>query len=456
MTWLAARRAALPDGDGFRLAPARVRLEAPWIEEVVPDAAAQPGDVDLGDDLLTPAFVDVHTHSALHAMRSRLAGDATGGHVVEDLYFRAERAMTPDDIAAFTAVGAMERLLSGTACVWEHYYAADAVIHALETVGIAGVVAPPLQDVDGPGVGRAEVNLLRTQQLAADRSLPPKGLGVALGPHAVDTVSPGLWRVVAGLARDLGLPVHAHVAQSPQEVARVAARESRTPLEALEAAGVLDAVPHAVLVHGLFLTAADLKRLDPARHTLVACLHGQARFAFPAPITRWHDAGVRWCVATDSAAANDAADVQQELRAVAYEATRPATEVEGDAAGIWAARQAARARGLDDPASLLHRVWTVPGSAHPKLPCGVIAAGHLAHLALWDLDHPAFWPGDDPLRTLALGAPQPALARLMVAGRWRGARGTWRADLVDSDAWRALRRDASARRRQVWARAGLA
>ena len=40
------------------------------------------------------------------------------GNVVKDLYFRLEQNLEPEDVRAFTRLGAVEALMSGTGFVW--------------------------------------------------------------------------------------------------------------------------------------------------------------------------------------------------------------------------------------------------------------------------------------------------------------------------------------------------
>ncbi|MCB9681271.1 MAG: amidohydrolase family protein [Alphaproteobacteria bacterium] len=468
---LEARRAVVPDPvHGLAIRHARVVVEGSRIAEVVidPTDPAPPGTDDVGDLLLTPAFVNAHTHLAMSGLRGLDVAAGAAGNLVESLFFRVERAMTADDVRALARVGAMEALLHGTAVVWDHYYFPDALLDAFDDVGLAGIVAPPLQDLAGPGADGWEEALATTARLADTPDLATRGHGVAVGPHATDTVSDALWVRAAALADRLHLPIHAHLAQSIDELERAHDRAGTTPLGLLDRLGVLDQGAGWLLVHGLYLSDADLDRVDPARHTLVACPRAHALFAWPVDVTRWTDRGVPWVVATDAPVCNDAVDVQRELSAlaryrtdaVAHGAAHAAFRASGsadDGRAVWEARTTAfhRHAALQDPVQLLKRVWTRPGALHPALPCGAIAADRVAHLALWDLDHPACWPGDDPLRTLALGAPQGALSQLMVAGRWRTSRGAHATELLANPAWREARREATARRTALLARVGL-
>ncbi len=473
---LHAGAAVLPDPGAPEHGPLRVAQAAVDIEGgriVAVHEGGAPTDPGLrhvhlpATHFLTPAFIDSHTHLALIGLRG-LAPEAAAGNVVEDLYFRVESALTREDVRALARVGAMEAALSGTALVWDHYYFADAVAEALDDVGLVGCLAPTLQDLAGPGRDGSEAALAATHAL---RSHPRHA--AVLGPHATDTVSDALWRRIADLAEAWELPVHVHVAQAPEEVRRAAARGGHapgtTPVGLLSALGVLDAGPRWLLVHLLHAGVPELAAaLAPrgGRVIPVACPDAWDVVGVPADLAAWHEAGLRFVVGTDAASANDSHDLPRTLRAVArdriqaaaHSAAARASRSSGaapDADRAFAQRTEAwrSAAALGDPARLLHRAWTWPGAHHPAFRAGILAPGARALLAVWDTDHPALWPGDDPLRGMVFGRPAPALRDLWVDDRFLGDGSL--AALAAGETWRAWRAEARARRTALLARAGL-
>ncbi|MET0339871.1 MAG: amidohydrolase family protein [Polyangiales bacterium] len=420
-------------------------------------SASQRDEHDLGERLITPAFVNAHTHLALAFLRG-VETTRVRRNLVEDLYFAYESRLSADDIRAFARMGAYESLLSGVGLVWDHYYGGSAVADALRDTGLAGVVAPTLQDLAGPDRDGAEAALDATLRIADDARYRAASVFAALGPHATDTVSPGLFRRIAELSEQRGLPVHLHVAQSYDELARVEAREGRSPLALLAREGILSRAPRVVMAHGLFASIPDLRALDPSRHTLVYCPSSQLQFGFPAPVSRWSELGVSWVVATDCASSNDSMNVQKELRFCAgaasaeitgsleYESFLSSGEV-GHARDTWHERtERAKAFGRHvNSEQLLARVWSEAGALHPEVETGVIARGALANLAVWNTDHPAFWPGQDLLRALAMSDISQALHGMYVAGRAVGEPGHLVESVVGSDAYREARREADGR-----------
>lgn len=401
---------------------------------------------DLGDMIVSPAFVNGHTHLPMVAFRGIGGLAAMKGNVVEDLYYRIESNIGDDDVRAFTRLGAYESLLSGVGTVWDHYYCGRALAQGMADVGLTGVVAPTLQDLHGPGVPHWEQQLEVTLQLDADESLGMRGIVPALGPHATDTVSDSLWTKVHQIAVERDLPFHAHVSQSIEEYQRSIERSGHSPVARLHELGVLEDVVHAVLVHGVYVSDKDLELLDKQNHTMGFCPFSQLQFLFPAQVANWTDAGIPWLVATDCAASNDTMNVQQELRLVAglrmtpttaspeYERFRRTGDL-GSGEAVQRHRQADfdRFARLGDPDFLLSRVWSVPGSMHPRLPVGVLETGAWANLVVWDPDHPSLWPCVDPLRALVMCDAAPAIEWMMVSGQWKGTRGRYHESLLEGD-----------------------
>ena len=451
-------RVVLREHDKLVIVPARVQVEGSLITRVERDPeGVLVGELDMGTRLVSPAFVNAHTHLSLAFLRG-ISASSTRNNLVEDVYFAFEQKLSADDVRAFARMGAYESLLHGVGFVWDHYYGETAVAEALLDTGLAGVSAPTLQDLSGPGRLGSEAALSATLEIAGSARFVEGGVFAALGPHATDTVSPGLFRKVAGLAAKHQLPVHLHVAQSYDELVRAETREGRSPLALLSRDGVLSRAPRVLMAHALFAHEADLKALDRARHTLVFCPSSQLQFGFPAAVPLWSELGCSWLVATDCAPSNDSMNLQKELRLCAGAATAMITgsmayarflEFGGlpQANETWQRRRENAALFAPHVTTerLLARVWHEAGALHPARTVGVIEPNALANLTVWDTEHPAFWPEQDLLRALALGDTTQAIHALFVAGKQVGIAGDFVRSVLGSAEYRDSRREAERR-----------
>ncbi len=455
--------------------PAAIFIEGPRIVRVEPLEAGRAAPAtetaftrhDFGDRIVAPAYVNAHTHLALCALRGVTTAMARRGNVVSDVFFRFESLLTEGDVRAFTRLGAYECLLAGTGEVWDHYYFGEAVAAALSDVGLGGVVAPTLQDLSGPGHARWESELDATERLAAREDLAERGIFAALGPHATDTVSASLFARVGEVARRLELPVHMHVAQSFEEVDTIFAREKATPLEYVARSGALDGT-RALLAHGVFASRSDLALLDASRHRFAVCPFSQVQFAFPSPVEELSRAGLSFVVGTDCVASNDSMSLSKELAVLAgLSALRAASSPQAERHLASGSLESARA--LNEERKVRLSSWTEETGAEQMLShafgdrgrlgaqrglfgAGVIAPGALAHIAVYDTEHPCLWPADDPLRALAYADVGPALHSLFVAGRVVGRVGALATSLVESAEYRETVREATRRRALLLAR----
>jgi len=454
--------------------PAEIKINEGLIVGVTPGRSGQsnanrdPDYEHLGEHLIAPAFVNAHTHLALASLRGLVTQENYRGNVVEEVYFRFETKLSAEDVRAFVRVAALECLLSGTATVWDHYYFADALVDAFRDVGLCAVIAPTLQDVDGPGVKVWEAQMDATIRIAQDPSLLNEGIVAALGPHATDTVSDALWTQVGEVATQSNLPVHAHVAQSQEELGRSWSKHGVPTLERLKRLGMLDLKPPFLMVHGLYVGRDELKYLDPNRHMLGFCPNAQMQFDFPAAVGMWREQEIPIVLGTDAACCNDTMNVQLELRNLAgghlfgVPHSREYRSFSVDPSLLSSQRLRARrdalfAGGVQDsqPEALLSTLWSNPGSIHPNFKCGNIAPGHRANLVIYNTEHPAFWPGYNPIRSLAYSNVAPAIHGMMVNGQWKGIMGDFHRSIFASDDAVEFKLEADARLRGVLERAGL-
>ena len=135
------------------------------------------------------------------------------------MWWRLDVAVDLDDLAAGARLGALEALESGCTAVIDHHESPSAIDGSLQViadtcadVGVRVVCAYGVTDRHGPA-GR-DAGLAENA-----RHIKDGGRGM-VGLHAAFTCDEGTIEAAAGLAQDLGVGVHVHVAEGPDDDGR--------------------------------------------------------------------------------------------------------------------------------------------------------------------------------------------------------------------------------------------
>ena len=190
-------------------------------------------DLGSGSTSLTPGLVCAHHH--LYSSLARgLPGPETPPDdflgILEAIWWRLDVALDLDAIRAAARLGALEALESGCTAIIDHHESPNAIEGSLDViadacaeVGVRVSCAYGVTDRHGPDGARR--GLVENERFI--RSLDPtdgrrRGM---VGVHAAFTCRDATLSDAAGLAKDLGVGVHIHVAESADDT-EVAARLS--------------------------------------------------------------------------------------------------------------------------------------------------------------------------------------------------------------------------------------
>lgn len=167
----------------------------------------------MGD--MTPGMVCGHHHlySALaRGMPAPPVRPSTFLEILEQVWWRLDVALDLDMIRASARLGALEALESGTTAIIDHHESPSTIEGSLEViaeacrdVGVRVVCAYGVTDRHGPDGARRGLE-------ENERFLRGGGRGM-VGVHAAFTCSDATLAAAAGLAADLGVGTHIHVAE---------------------------------------------------------------------------------------------------------------------------------------------------------------------------------------------------------------------------------------------------
>jgi 5-methylthioadenosine/S-adenosylhomocysteine deaminase len=189
-----------------------------------------------------------------------------------------------------------------------------------------------------------------------------------MAPHANYTCSDDYLRAVAFKARELGVSIHIHAAETLGQTQASLEKTGLTPIQVLEQTGILDSP--TIIAHGCGLLPEDIEILSRYEAGVAHAPKTYLKLAMDlTPIPGLRAAGVPVGLATDGACSNNTLNLWESLRLMAMtQKDRAGTpEVLPIPEALWiATRESARVFGL----------------AHEL---GAIEPGYLADLILLDL-----------------------------------------------------------------------
>lgn len=331
-----------------------------WTVVTVGDAAeliAAYPQVEVTDSpfALSPAPVNAHSHLDLSTMPF---SELPYGEFIPAVIAHSRAGRRSVEAAE---AGVDELLASGTDVVGDIVASEEVMRFLLGHPRLRGVaywevIAPDPEDADRV-LAETRKNLVRFLELQR-----PDGMRVGLSPHTPHTVSGPLLRGLAGLARQLRLPMQIHVGESPDEIplhrdgsgplARALSDflpnwnpSGLTPIGYLESLGVLSAAP--TLVHMVHVSEADVALVQRHGCCVIHCPRSnQALGCGRFPWESYARQGVTIAIGTDSRGSSPSLSIEEEVQA--------ALEIHGERAGEQALVRAAvkggyRALGLKPP-----------------------------------------------------------------------------------------------------------
>ncbi len=436
------------DPDDRELADATVviadgRIAA--IGDVDPAAYPDTDRVDGSGCVLTPGLVNTHHHLYQWITRG-LAADHTLFEWLTTLY-PVWAGIDADGVRAAASGGLAVLARSGATTTDHHYVFPEdggdllgAEIDAARAIGLRFHPTRGSMDLghsDGglppDSVVESIDDILSASDAAIDRwhdRTPESLLRIGLAPCSPFSVTADLLRQSAALAREKGVRMHTHLAETRDESDFCAEKFNCTPVEYMSDLGWLG--DDVWFAHGVHFSDDAIDLLARTGTGVAHCPTSNSRLG--AGVARTRDlvaAGVPVGLGVDGAASNESCRMLEE----AHMAVMVARAVGGPTA--LTTRQSLRLATMGG-ARVLGR--------HNDL--GSVEPGKLADLVLWDLNTLAHRGIDDPVAALVLGA-QPPVRRSWVAGSLIVADGEVAA--VDID---VIARDVETAHRRLVERAG--
>lgn len=391
-----------------------LRIEGGVITAIGPDLALEGAEtLDVSGCVVTPGLVNTHHHLYQTLTRTvPAAQDALLFGWLQTLYPIWAR-MTPEDMRVSAEVGLAELALSGCSLSSDHLYLYPNGVRLEDTIEAAAEIGLRFHPTRGAmSIGESDGglppdSLVEDEAAILDDAIrvidafhdPNPGAMVRVGvaPCSPFSVSRGLMRDAALLARDKGVMLHTHLAENDEDIAYSEAQFGCRPGQYAEELGWTgEDVWHA---HCVKLDESEIDLFARSRTGVAHCPCSNCRLGSGiAPVRAMRDAGVHVALGVDGSASNDGNGMMAEAR-MALLLQR--VQNGADAMSVRemleiATRGGAQVLGRDD--------------------LGQLAVGMRADIAVWDvsgLEAAGAW---DPVAALLLSGPS-QVRDLFVEGR---------------------------------------
>ncbi len=303
-----------------------------FVEQVGPSASLPPSAdeiLDLSGHLVLPGLVNTHHHFYQTLTRAvPAAQDANLFNWLKTLYPIWAR-MTPEDIFISTQTALAELALSGCTTASDHLYLfpngskLDDEIAAAKEIGVriqASRGSMSLGESKGglppDSVVDSEENILRdSQRLIETYHDPQPGafVQVVLAPCSPFSVTGDLMRQSAALARQYGVHLHTHLAETEDEEQFCLQKFGYRPVSYMQS---VDWVGEDVwFAHAVYVNGEEVQTFAKHGCGVAHCPSSNMRLASGiAPVKEYLAAGVNVGLGVDGSASNDGSHMLAEAR----------------------------------------------------------------------------------------------------------------------------------------------
>ena len=369
--------------------------------------------IDARGCVVTPGLVNTHHHLFQSLTRSLPAAiNAPLFDWLKCLY-PIWAQYRPEDVFAATQLGLAELALSGCTLSSDHLYlfpdgaTLDDSIAAAQTIGIrfhptrgAMSVGESNGGLPPDSLVENEDAILRDTIRVIDRFHDPRAgsmLRVGVAPCSPFSVSQGLMRDSALLARDKSVMMHTHLAEDADDIAFSLARFGCRPGQYAESLGWVG--PDVWHAHCVELNAEEIALFARTKTGIAHCPCSNCRLGSGiAPLKAMFAAGVPLGIGVDGSASNDGGNLLHEAR----QALLMQRAIGGAAAF--------------DPRDALFLATRGGAEMLGRSDCGSLEPGKRADLAIWDMATPASLGAWDLVAALIL-SPPPCARDVFVEGR---------------------------------------
>jgi putative selenium metabolism protein SsnA len=263
------------------LAPGGVVVENHEIVDVGPDselAAKYPHaeTMSASGHIVMPGLVNAHTHlysSLARGIPLPPGAPANFVEILERLWWRLDRGLTPEDVYVSAQAGAVEAVRRGTTTLFDHHSSPNAVEDSLSSiakatseVGLRACLSYEVSDRDGKAVSKAglEENERFIRDCQAENDPLLRGL---IGLHASFTVNNQTLERARKICEKYFIGFHLHVAEDTFDLQDSLLKYEKRVVQRLHDTGILG--EWTLAAHGVHIDEHEMDILHTSQTPLV-------------------------------------------------------------------------------------------------------------------------------------------------------------------------------------------
>ncbi|WP_062551504.1 amidohydrolase [Peptoniphilus phoceensis] len=353
--------------------------------------------LDGENKLLTPGFVNAHTHLGMSYFRN-YADDLALMDWLENEIWPIEAKLNAEDIYWSSLLSIIENIKSGVTSFCDMYYEMDRVGDAAIEAGIRGVLTRGMTDVDGKG----EEKLQEFDDLYNNYHEKSNGrIRVVPAPHAIYTCSTEFLKEIAkrSLERYDSL-IHIHLSETLTEVENSKKEYGMTPIEYVNSLGLLDS--QIIAAHCVHITDEEIELVKDKKFYPVYNPSSNLKLASGfTPVDKLLKNNITMALGTDGDSSNNNQDFVEEMHI----------------GGI--VNKAVTMNEKAVPAIGILKMATINGAkalGFKKL--GLIKEDYLADLTIFDLNSNSFTPRNNLISALVYSASSSDVESVICDGKF--------------------------------------
>ena len=383
-----------------------ILLQGDTIEAIFPSEDRPPGGkpdviVDASHHAVLPGMIDLHNHSVQTLFR----GDFDGLSLMAWLRStdRLYALLGSEDVYNAARLSFLEKISCGTTSVLDMERDASAVLHAARDIGIRLFFAYAM--FDQAETGRSGLERINDVDSEVKTASSLKGVfdreqmaSLLFGPVGFPSSSFELMERAAESARQLGLKIHSHLAETLVNDRLARNLGFRGEFGELEARGFFGG--DVIVAHAVHVDSYVVDSMAKYGVSVAHCPSSNAKLGNGvAPVVEMLSKGVNVGLGTDGAASNDS-------ESLLYEMKNAVLLQRGVAAGTVLSSQ-----------DVLDMATVNAASALGRDDLGSIEVGKRGDIVILDLDKPGLRPYSNVLDNVVYAADCRAVDTVIVGGR---------------------------------------